>query len=94
MRILLSAPILLVALQSPLPAQNPPPKSDIPPECQVVLDDIRKDPPERRDFDIADALKLKQGAACFARLFVQRSSVTRAGFSSFLKKLGKAPAAA
>ena len=87
MRILLSAPILLLALQAPLPAQNAPPKSDIPYECQVVLDDIRKDPPERRESDIADALKLQRSPTCYARLFLQRSSVTSAGFSSFVKKL-------
>jgi hypothetical protein len=40
MRILLSCPILLAAFQAPLPAQNPPPKSDIPYECQDVLKDL------------------------------------------------------
>ena len=86
MRILLSVLTVLGAFEAPLSAQTPLPPG-IPSECQVVLDDIRKAPADQRDFAIADALKLKQGATCYARLFVLSSSVTSAGFASFLRKL-------
>jgi len=87
MRILLSTPILLAALHAPLFSQGASPAPPVPAECQSVLDDIRKHPPEQRNLDIADALKLKQSGTCFARLILERPSVTSAGFTSFLNKL-------
>ena len=79
-------PMLCVALLTPLHAANT--SSWIPAECQAVLNDLATAPagPQLNSV-ISDALKLQRSPTCYARLFVERSSVTSAGFSDFLKKL-------
>jgi len=86
MRTILILSILALTLLAPLNAQSPAPW--IPAECRAVLDDLATAPPgPRLNSVISDAFKLQRSPTCYARLFVQRSSVTAAGFSDFLKKL-------